>query len=148
MSLVTVRTIKLFGDHPVLDFTNTVNSRGVDFGPDVLTGFRDLLHWGVRVGIIDAATENALRNVKAKRGEAALSHAKALREVLYRIFVAQPSAAAADLDLLQQEVLAAQPCGCSGRKRAALPGVGVLAIRIRSHIASHLRLRICLPRPR
>jgi predicted RNA-binding Zn ribbon-like protein len=108
MTPVTVATIKLFGNHPVLDFTNTINSRDVDFGPDVLTDFPDLLSWGVRVGVIDAATEKELRNVKAKRGEAALFRAKALREALYRIFAAPPSAAATDLNLLQQEVGAAQ----------------------------------------
>jgi predicted RNA-binding Zn ribbon-like protein len=108
MSPVTVATIKLFGGHPVLDFTNTVNSRGVDFGPDVLTEYRDLVSWSVRVGIIAAAAETELRNVKAKRGEAALDHAKALREALYRIFAKHPSTAAADLDLLQQEVRVAQ----------------------------------------
>ena len=76
MSPVTVATIKLFGGHPVLDFTNTVDSRGVEFGPDVLTEFRDLLRWGVRIGVIDAAAEDELRNVKAKRGEVALGRAK------------------------------------------------------------------------
>jgi predicted RNA-binding Zn ribbon-like protein len=110
MSPVTVATIKLFGGHPVLDFANTVDSRGVEFGPDVLTEFRDLLRWGVRVGVIDAAAEDELRNVKAKRGEVALSRAKALREALYRIFAAHPSAttAAVDLGLLQQEAGVAQ----------------------------------------
>ena len=126
MSLVTVGTIKLFGGHPVLDFTNTVNSRGDDFGPDVLTGFRDLVHWGMRIGIIDAATETELRNLKANQGEAALSHAKALREALYRIFAAQPSAAAVDLDLLQQDVLAAQTT------RVLVPQVGGFTWRWRS----------------
>jgi predicted RNA-binding Zn ribbon-like protein len=108
MTPVTVATIKLFGNHPVLDFTNTIDSRGVDFGPDVLTDFLDLLSWGVRVGVIDAAAEKELRNVKAERGEAALSRAKALREALYRVFATRPSTAATDLDLLQQEVGAAQ----------------------------------------
>src|SRR4051794_37333207 len=108
MDPVTVATIKLFAAHPVLDFTNTVNARGVDLGPDVLTGFRDLLSWGVRVGVIESAVENELRSVKAKRGEAALGHAKALREALYRIFAARHPIAAADLDLLQQELRAAQ----------------------------------------
>jgi predicted RNA-binding Zn ribbon-like protein len=108
MSPVTVATIKLFGNHPVLDFTNTVDSRGVDFGPDVLTDFLELLRWGVRVGVIDAAGENELRTVKAKRGGAALVRAKALREALYRIFAAPSSARAADLALLRREVGAAQ----------------------------------------
>ncbi len=110
MSPVTAATIKLFGGHPVLDFTNTVDSRGVEFGPDVLMEFRDLLRWGVRIGVIDAAAEGGLLDVKAKRGEVALGRAKVLREALYRIFAAHPSttAAEADLGLLQQEVGAAQ----------------------------------------
>lgn len=62
MTPVTVATIRLFGDHPVLDFTNTVQSRGADFGPDVLTEFCDLLSWGMRVGVIDTAAANELRN--------------------------------------------------------------------------------------
>ena len=107
MRQVTVATIKLFGDHPALDFANTVNSRGADFGPDVLTDFCDLLSWGVRVGVIDAA-EAALHTVDEKRGETALARAKILREALYRIFAAHLPAAAADLDLLQQETCAAQ----------------------------------------
>src|SRR5664279_4347122 len=98
MRQVTVATIKLFGDHPALDFANTVNSRGADFGPDVLTDFRALLSWGVRVGVIDAAEEAALHTVDAQQGETALARAKVVREALYRIFAAQPSAAAADLD--------------------------------------------------
>jgi predicted RNA-binding Zn ribbon-like protein len=110
MSPVTVATIKLFGGHPVLDFTNTVDSRGVDFGPDVFAEFRDLLSWGLRIGIIDAAAEAELRNTCLGRSEAALGRAKALREALYRIFSAHPrtTAAEADLGLLQQEVRAAQ----------------------------------------
>jgi predicted RNA-binding Zn ribbon-like protein len=105
---VTVATIKLFGGHPVLDFTNTVNSRGIDSGPDVLTDFGDLLTWGVRAGVIDAAAENELRNVAATRGDAALGHAKVLREALYRIFAAHRSIVATDLNILQHEVRAAQ----------------------------------------
>lgn len=85
MTPVTVATIRLLGDHPVLDFTNTVHSRGADFGPDVLTEFCDLLSWGVRVGVIDTAAANELRNLNAKRSKAALGRAKALREALYRI---------------------------------------------------------------
>ncbi|MGA9012093.1 MAG: ABATE domain-containing protein [Acetobacteraceae bacterium] len=108
MTPVTVATIRLFGDHPVLDFTNTVQSRGADFGPDVLTEFCDLLSWGMRVGVIDTAAANELRNLNAKRSKAALGRAKALREALYRIFAAHPSAAEADLDLLQKEARAAQ----------------------------------------
>jgi predicted RNA-binding Zn ribbon-like protein len=108
MREVTVATIKLFGDHPVLDFTNTVDSRGADFGPDVLTNFADLLSWGLRVGVIDGAEADGLRAFPAERGEAALARAKAIREALYRIFATRPSTATEDLALLQREVGAAQ----------------------------------------
>jgi predicted RNA-binding Zn ribbon-like protein len=121
MREVTVATIRLFGDHPVLDFTNTVNSRGADFGPDVLTDFGDLLSWGMRVGVIEAAEENGLRKFTATRGEAVLAHAKALREALYRIFAARLSPAAADLDLLQRKVRAAQTM------RVLVPDAGKIA---------------------
>jgi predicted RNA-binding Zn ribbon-like protein len=138
MTPVTVATIKLFGNHPVLDFTNTINSRGVDFGPDVLTDFPDLLSWGVRVGVIDAAAENELRSVKAKRGEAALFRAKALREALYRIFAAPLSTAAADLDRLQQEVGAAQTM------RVLVPEAGGFAWRWRGDDPDTVTHRIAL----
>jgi predicted RNA-binding Zn ribbon-like protein len=59
------------------------------------------------VGIVDAAAANALRNVKAKRGEVALRRAKSLREALYRIFGTRP-VAASDLEHLQRELRAAQ----------------------------------------
>jgi predicted RNA-binding Zn ribbon-like protein len=138
MSPVTVATIKLFGNHPVLDFTNTINSRGVDFGPDVLTDFVDLLSWGVRVGVIDAAAENELRDVKAERGEAVLFRAKALRETLYRIFAAPPSAAATDLDLLQQEAGAAQTM------RVLVPEAGGFVWRWRGDDPDTITHRIAL----
>ncbi len=108
MSQVTVATIQLFGGHPALDFANTVDSRGARFGPDVLERFGDLLAWGVRVGVIDTAEAGALGRLPAERGDVALLRAKALREVLYRIFAARPSANPADLDVLHREVQAAQ----------------------------------------
>lgn len=108
MSQRTVATLKLFGGHPALDFTNTVDSRGAHFGPDVLESFGDLLDWGVRVGVIEAVEAGALRGLPTERAKVALTRAKALREALYRIFAARPAAHPADLDLLQREVRAAQ----------------------------------------
>jgi Putative stress-induced transcription regulator len=142
MTPVTVTTTRLFGDHPVLDFTNTVHSRGADFGPDVLTKFCDLLSWGLRVGVIETAAANELRNLNAKRGKAALGRAKTLREALYRIFATHPSAAEADLDLLQRRCGRRRRCGCSCPRRAALPGVGGLAIPIRLRTALPWQRRI------
>ena len=108
MDQVTVATIRLFGGHPTLDFTNTVDSRGVRFGPDVLESFGDLLDWGVRVGVVGATEAGALCGLPAELGELALARAKALREALYRIFAARPSADPADLDVLQRETRSAQ----------------------------------------
>jgi predicted RNA-binding Zn ribbon-like protein len=138
MSPVTVATIKLLGNHPVLDFTNTLDSRGADWGPDVLTDFHDLLCWGHRVGIIDAAAETGLRTVEAERGEAALLRAKALREALYRMFAAPRTPAAADLALLQQEVRAAQ------RMRVLLPEASGFVWRWRGADPDTITLRIAL----
>jgi predicted RNA-binding Zn ribbon-like protein len=108
MKPVTVATLKLFGGHAALDFANTVDSRGERFGPDVLESYGDLLDWGVRLSVLDAAEAEALCGLPAERGKAALARAKMLREALYRIFATRPSADPADLDLLASEVRAAQ----------------------------------------
>jgi predicted RNA-binding Zn ribbon-like protein len=108
MRHVTVETLKLFSGHVALDFTNTVNSRGVIPGPDVLRSYRDLVDWGSRLGVVEAAETDVLRHLPPDRGMAALERAKALREALYRIFATRCSADRSDLDLLQREVCAAQ----------------------------------------
>jgi predicted RNA-binding Zn ribbon-like protein len=108
MNQLTVATLKLFGDHVALDFTNTVNSRGERFGPDVLESYDDLLDWGMRLSVLGAAEAAALRGLQAERGKAVLARAKALREALYRILATRPSADRLDLDLLRSEVRGAQ----------------------------------------
>ncbi len=108
MSEVTATTLRLIGGHPALDFTNTVNSRGVRHGPDVLRNYGDLLDWAVRIGVLQATEAEVLRNLPRNRGDAALARAKALREALYRIFAARPAARPEDLGLLQCEACAAQ----------------------------------------
>jgi predicted RNA-binding Zn ribbon-like protein len=108
MSALSVATIKLSGGHPVLDFVNTLDSRGAEPGPDVLTDFGSLASWAVRAGVIGAAEESRLHSVGMAQGEAALGRAKVLREAIYRIFAAPSSAAADDLALLQRWVGAAQ----------------------------------------
>jgi predicted RNA-binding Zn ribbon-like protein len=108
MEQVTIRTLKLFGGHAALDFTNTVNSRGARFGPDVLESFGDLVAWGERVGVVDETEAAGLRCPPGEQAEAALVRAKMLRETIYRIVAARPSVDSADLALLQHEVNAAQ----------------------------------------
>lgn len=124
----TVSTLQLFGGHKVLDFTNTVDLRGARFGPDVLERYDDLLHWGVRLGVVEPAEADTLCHVSTRRGDAALARAKALREAIYRV-IAAPPANPADLQLLQCEVVAAErarvltpdPAGFAWRWRANDP---------------------------
>jgi hypothetical protein len=142
MTPVTVTTTRLFGDHPVLDFTNTVHSRGADFGPDVLTKFCDLLSWGLRVGVIETAAANELRNLNAKRGKAALGRAKTLREALYRILPRTRPLPRRIWTCSKRRCGRRRRCGCSCPRRAALPGVGGLAIPIRLRTALPWQRRI------
>lgn len=108
MRQTDVATLKLLGGHVALDFTNTVDSRGTRYGPDVLRCYDDLLDWGVRLKLLDAAEATELRALPARQGEAALARAKTLRETIYRIFAAPSGADPADLERLQQVVRAAQ----------------------------------------
>lgn len=108
MTSVTVGTLKLFGGHLALDFTNTVNSRGASYGPDVLQSYGDLLSWGVRLGVLNSIEAADLRDVPPERGAIALRRAITLREALYRTFARRGSADQTDLDLLEHEVTAAQ----------------------------------------
>jgi len=108
MRQTDVATLKLLGGHVALDFANTVDSRGLRYGPDVLRCYDDLLDWAVRLELLDAAEAAELRGTPAEQGRAALDRAKTLREATYRIFAAPASADLADLALLEQEVRAAQ----------------------------------------
>jgi predicted RNA-binding Zn ribbon-like protein len=107
MTSVTIETLKLFGGHPALDFTNTVNSRGADYGPDLLQTYSDLLNWGTRLGLLAANEAADLQVVPADLAAAALGRATSLREALYRTFAGRGSAAQSDLDLLEREASAA-----------------------------------------
>jgi predicted RNA-binding Zn ribbon-like protein len=123
MGQTDVTTLKLLGGHVALDFTNTVDSRGLRYGPDVLRRYGDLLDWAVRLKLLDVAEAAELHDVPAERGKAALDRAKTLREAIYRIFAAPASADPADLGLLEQEVRAAQAT------RRLVPGDGSYAWR-------------------
>lgn len=85
----SIDDINLLGGHAALDFVNTVDSRGVAWGPDYLNSFRDLTDWALRVDVIDQREHNFLIQ-EAKANPAAadieLENAKALRETLHRIF--------------------------------------------------------------
>lgn len=89
-----------------LDFTNTVGDHASDHPEERLDTYGDLVSWARRAGIASEAEARALARVAAERPDEArraLARAIALREAIYRIFVAltvlQP-APPVDLDTL------------------------------------------------
>lgn len=136
MRHVTVADIQLFGGDPVLDFTNTLDSRGTAPGPDVLGGFHDLTAWALRRGVVGAAEAAWLAGVPQPLGRRALARAKALREALYRILSAPPTAM--DLALVDRAIQAAQ------RARSLVHGPGGYAWRWRENDADTVGHRIAL----
>jgi predicted RNA-binding Zn ribbon-like protein len=86
----TIETMRLSGGHPVLDFVNTVDSRGDRWGPDLLESFSDLMTFAQRVGLTSESTDKDLeQGAVEKDRDIALSAAKELRECLYRVFLAE-----------------------------------------------------------
>ena len=108
MTVLTVATLKLFGGHPALDFTNTVDGRGPVPGPDVLRSYGDLLDWAVRLRILGEDEAGGLRGSDPDAGARALDHAKRFREALYRILSDRSAARRDDLDCVQQTISEAQ----------------------------------------
>jgi predicted RNA-binding Zn ribbon-like protein len=96
----------LYGGVLCLDFVNTVASRGVSEPGQHLRYYADLVRWGWHAGALDELQARRLLEAGARQpAEAAQTFAQAiaLRETIYRIFVAiarQGSPAPADLDEL------------------------------------------------
>ncbi len=120
--------LKLIGGRPCLDFVNTVGSRlnqtGAPF--EWLTSYEGLLIWCRHAGILpDDTVATLLEQAESQADEAAavLARAQALREALYRIFVAvaqDREPAPADLAILNA-VLAAT----LGRRRLVSTATGI-----------------------
>ena len=97
---------KLIAGHISLDFTNTADWHASQAPDERLTGYGDLLAWSQQVGILTEHEVQRLRDVAARYPAAAaavLEQAIALRETLYRIFVAvagRRTPAANDIALL------------------------------------------------
>ncbi len=91
----------------MLDFTNTVDSRGIKPGPDVLGSFGDLRAWALRRGIIDTPDAEGLASLPGTRSRRALASAKTFREALYRMFSGQ-AILPVDLDLVEHAFQTAQ----------------------------------------
>ncbi len=103
------------GGEPCLDFANTINSRSGLAGADKLSGYRDLLAWGVQAGILSANAADELEELAECSPEKAakvFSSALRIREVIYRLFSAaaagRPSSPA-DLDILNPALKKALP---------------------------------------
>lgn len=87
-SIRTLETLEIVGGVPCLNFANTINSR-LHTEHDYLVHYSDLVGWGTKAGILSAAQTSQLQK-KAKQNRAesekALQMARALRELLYRLF--------------------------------------------------------------
>jgi predicted RNA-binding Zn ribbon-like protein len=103
----------LYGGVLCLDFVNTVDSRGTSEPGQHLRHYADLVRWGWHAGALGEPQARRLLATSARRTAAAaqtFAEAIALRETIYRIFVAivrQGSPAPADLDRLHLAYCAA-----------------------------------------
>jgi predicted RNA-binding Zn ribbon-like protein len=94
------------GGATCLDFVNTVDPRHADEHDDCLRGYPQLLRWAAEAGLLTAEERSRLeRRGRQEPGPADAVHQRAveLREALYRLFAAQPSAQG-DLARLTDEV--------------------------------------------
>lgn len=105
----------LVGNHPALDFTNTVGGWAGDrVREDRLRDYDDLLRWTRKAGLLSAADSRALERQAASGPEEAgrvLERARDLRSALYRTLTAALSRqhpAPADLARLNREVARAR----------------------------------------
>lgn len=107
--------LKTVGGVLCLDFANTVSARDTVTPTDRLHTYADLTAWAERVGIIDQAGAEMLRQEAARQPEAAVAvfqRALALRETIFRIFAARiedNAPAADDLALLNAAIAATYP---------------------------------------
>ncbi|MGH7468419.1 MAG: CGNR zinc finger domain-containing protein [Longimicrobiales bacterium] len=104
-----IESIDFIGGAVCLDFVNTASARQAGPFRERLHGYRDLVTWGERVGLVSSEHGVALRAEAAGRpaeAEAALERGRALREAVYRVFSAQSQGqppAGTDLDTLTRE---------------------------------------------
>lgn len=102
--------LSLVGGRLILDFTNSVGSRGVVNERDRLKGYPELLWWGVRAEVLtDAERRELLRRAEERPAEAGDVFRRAIdfREASWRVLRAVEDGAdpdAADLDTVNREV--------------------------------------------
>jgi predicted RNA-binding Zn ribbon-like protein len=103
-SVKTLKNLERVGNHPCLDFVNTVHSRVERDSHDYLQSYEDLVEWAVDGGLLSGRERRGLvdaARASPRLAAAALRRAVELREVLYRLFVAlirggKPSSAEID----------------------------------------------------
>jgi predicted RNA-binding Zn ribbon-like protein len=89
-STPNVKTMRLAGGDPSVDFVNTIDARFA--GPDLLLTYPDLLIWAERVRLFERTEVAKLRAAAAHdpvAAEAALKRAKETREALYQVFLSE-----------------------------------------------------------
>ena len=84
--------MRLSGDHPALDFANTIDSRRGRWGTDFLHSFDDLLVIAERTAVLDSVVVSRLRkkaSADPARARTAVDEAVTLREAIHQVFVAE-----------------------------------------------------------
>src|SRR5947209_2335005 len=87
----TTKTFSFVGEHLGLDFTNTVGSHASDTPNDYFQTYVDVVAWARQADILTDDEQQRLIREAADLpddAQAALEHAIALRDVIYRIFAA------------------------------------------------------------
>lgn len=110
---IYAKVFKFRGGHPALDFANTVHWHATAAPVELLTSYDAVVTWATQAGLLEAGAARRLRQAAAgapARAEAVRQSALALREAIYRLFVAhargqRPSAT--DLATLNIHVAAA-----------------------------------------
>jgi len=112
--VLPIETVPLVGGALCLNFVNTTGARDLSQPRERLKRYRDVLTFCSRTGLMQSARLRALSRVCERNPRAArraLAHLIAVREVLYRIFVAvvkRATPGAADLAAFNAELAAAK----------------------------------------
>jgi len=106
----SAKSWKLVGGELCLDFVNTLEWLESSSPQERLKSYEDLLLWSRHVGILNEPTMEQLRRKASKRpaeAQTVLEQAIAIREVLYRIFVAiirKQQPAKSDIEALNRDL--------------------------------------------
>lgn len=110
--LISLPMPRLLGGNLCLDFVNGLDPRGGPHPRDFLTSYAALVSWGRHAAILtDEEARTLIRESQSHQAQAdaTLEQAVALRETMYRVFVAVArgqQAASDDLDSLRRSYIA------------------------------------------